>query len=37
MKLLQQMMCTIVPSFQPPFAPLYSGPLQYPPTMYHDS
>lgn len=37
MKSLQQMMCTIVPSFQPPFALSYSGPLQYPPTSYHDS
>ena len=27
MKSLQQMMCTIVPSFQPPYAPSYSGPL----------
>jgi len=37
MKSLQQIMCTTVGSFQSPFAPPYSGPLQYPPTSYHDS
>ena len=37
MKSLQQMMCTADGYFQPPFAPPYSGPLQYPPTLYHDS